>query len=324
MTAPGLCRVCASSSREKVFGDIRDWEYGVPGSYSHWRCNVCNVVQLEPFPDLDALKRAYDVPYHGYAQVEGKGWIYRVLALLNERLILRRLRKLLDPEARVLDVGCGAGHFLGSLRQLGVREASGLDFSAVAVEMARSRGVNAHQGVFTDMSGAPPEYDMIFMNNYIEHAVDPVAELALARQLLMPNGQLVGEIPNYRSLDRYLFRRYWGGNHVPRHTFQFTPTTIRSLLLKSGFTEVSVSQELNSGHWALSIQNYLQRNRQAQRDNPALRNGRAPYFQILLLLCLPVSAAMACVGLSSVVRFSAKAGSTSQKDVRQGQRDANL
>ena len=301
------CPICGTNGCVRVLEDIRDWEYGVNGSFSHCRCRSCGAVHLRPFPDLATLRDAYDVPYHGYAEPESKGGIYNVLFRLNEWRLLRGLRRVVRPGARVLDVGCGSGRLLETLKNLGPSTLQGIDFSGVAVDLARARGVEATQGLFLDLTNEESRYDVIFMNNYIEHTLDPASELALAGKLLAPGGRLIGELPSYRSLDRVLFRRYWGGNHVPRHTFQFTPQSIQSLLRNSGFDQIEIKQELNSGHWALSVQNYLRRNRGSVQDGASMRSGRAKYFPALLLLFLPINALMALLGLSSVIRFNARA-----------------
>jgi SAM-dependent methyltransferase len=300
------CPLCHGRSCRKVLSGIRDWEYGSEGSFSHWRCADCGVVHLEPFPDIELLQNAYDANYHGFLEPKNRGIAYQLLFGLNEQMLLWRLRTTVRRGARVLDVGCASGRFLTTLKQLGPTVAQGIDFSSVAVQLARARGVDARQGLFLDLASEELRYDVIFMNNYIEHTLDPASELALALQLLSPGGCLVGEIPSYRSLDRIFFGRFWGGNHAPRHTFQFTPESISSLLHRSGFSAVTVTQELNSGHWALSVQNYFRARYGNIRDRSVVRNGRAGYFQLLLLLFLPLNAVMALLGLSSVIRFRAR------------------
>jgi hypothetical protein len=47
------------------------------------------------------------------------------------------------------------------------------------------------------------------MNDYIEHVLNPVTELAKAKALLQSGGVLVGEGSNSRSIDHRPFGRYW-------------------------------------------------------------------------------------------------------------------
>ena len=82
-----------------------------------------------------------------------------------------------------------------------------------------------------------------------------VAELQKAKALLQPGGMLFGEAPNFGSVDRPIFGRYWGGNHGPRHTFQFEPDRLYRPLRDAGFKRVVITSELSTGIVAKSIQN---------------------------------------------------------------------
>jgi len=147
---------------------------------------------------------------------------------------------------------------------------------------------------------------VVFMNNYLEHTLEPRAELEKARDLLKPGGALAGEVPGYDSPDRRLFGPYWGGNHVPRHTFQFDQGFLRRLLAEAGYQRPRIQHSLSTGHWALSVQNYLVRYELAGGGPPAsLRHGRAWYFHLLLLAFLPVHVPCVLAGKSSVTRFVA-------------------
>lgn len=300
------CRVCGGVDYATVTTGIRDWEYGVDGVFDQRLCKVCGIVQLEPFPKLEDLRQAYEVPYHGYAVATKKGLLYRVLFRANEWRLQRRLGALVPQSARLLDIGCGTGQFLAGLKFLRPGACDGVDFSPVAVAAARRNGVEAVHGVFLAMQPPDRPYDVLFMNNYLEHTLEPLAELAHAKRFLVPGGRLLGELPNFNSVDRRVFGPFWGGNHVPRHTFQFTPSSLSHLLDQAGFREVRVRYEMNTGHWALSVQNFLQRNKSDLSNNPALRDGRAGFFGLLLILFLPLNAVLALLHLSSVIRFEAR------------------
>lgn len=48
------------------------------------------------------------------------------------------------------------------------------------------------------------------------------------------------EVPNYASPSVSLFQRYWFPMDIPRHLYQFTPATMRTMLTKAGFHRVRV------------------------------------------------------------------------------------
>ena len=185
---------------------------------------------------------------------------------------------------------------------LGVRlEIHGIDFSAKACEIARSKSVTAHQGTFFDYKAEKESFDAIIMHHYIEHTLEPEKELALAYEYLKPSGgALIMELPNYRSLDRFLFGRFWGGNHIPRHTYQFKDHVLRAQLLEAGFSEVIVNHEINPAHFVLSVQNLIQYLK--HKDNPpGVEGGRGWYFSILLLVLAPIQIISKLMGTSGMI-----------------------
>lgn len=306
MDRGSFCRVCSRELSAAEVSGIRDWEYGFPGEFAYRPCPGCGVRQLYPFPDLDDLREAYRIDYHGHAEPGQKGLIYSLLFRTLERMEQTRLRQLVAGGASVLDVGCGIGLFLEKLRALGAANLAGIDFNEHAVQSVRAKGIACHQGTFLDFPAEPASFDVVVMSNYLEHTLNPGQELAQARRLLRPNGVLLGEMPNFRSIDRAIFGRYWGGNHVPRHTFQFTPSVVKSFLNQAGFSRVRLVYPLNTSHFALSVQNLFQRNIQDLRHNNALKHGRAKYYSTLLLALIPFNLLAILIKRTGFIRFEAR------------------
>ncbi|MBF0296372.1 MAG: class I SAM-dependent methyltransferase [Magnetococcales bacterium] len=307
MASNDFCRVCGSDARSKMVDGVRDWEYGVAGEYGYYRCSQCGMIQIHPFPDLCALRKAYDIDYHGHASGAQRGYIIEKLLEVNDLLIRFGLKKYLKPGCAILDVGCGSGAFLEKLKFIHPMRLDGIDFSIKAVQMAQAKGIMIYHGVFADFPSPDGVYDVIFMNNYLEHVIDPMGELLKARRLLKAGGLLVGEVPNFKSFDQWLFGKYWGGNHVPRHTFQFAPQSLSDLLEKAGYQQISIHHQINPSHFALSVQNYMQRNKVDLYNNKSLIKGRAKgYYSLLLLGLLPINIILAWMRRSGLMRFAAR------------------
>ena len=300
------CNFCGDTRPRNLTANMRDWEYGVAGEYDYLQCRSCGGIQLHPFPDLEDLKRAYAIDYHGYAVKERRGWLFSLLYGLKEALFRRQMMRLIEPGTRALDVGCGAGEFLLGLRTIGVEQLDGIDFNETVIRDLDSQGINGFCGTFLDFPATASSYTLISMNNYLEHTLDPIAELQKSWRLLQAGSYLVGEVPGFDSLDRRLFGRFWGGNHVPRHTYQFNQNFLRIQLEAAGFAEVRISHQLNTSHWALSVQNLLQRNATDLSNNPALVHGRSRYYLLLLLLFLPLNLLAVILRKSGCTKFSAR------------------
>ena len=204
------CNYCHQEQFDIVSEGIRDWEYGVDGSFCYFRCKFCEGVQLHPFPDLENLKRAYDIEYHGYATGEKRGFLFSLLYAAKESLFRRQMSRLVTSGSRVLDVGCGAGEFLLNMKRLGLTSLQGIDFSEDMITSLEQQGISGYCGTFPDFSAPAQSYDLISMNNYLEHTVDPRAELEKSLVLLCPGGVGAAVLVHYAvSWDRirWLLRR---------------------------------------------------------------------------------------------------------------------
>lgn len=290
MTMTFVCRICSGERYKTLTTGILDWEFGVEGVYEYRRCQNCGQVQIHPFPTIEQLKEAYPDNYSSHvASPDSRGALYGALYRLTNLVLQRRLRHYIRPGAVVLDVGCGNGEFLARIRALGAATLEGVDFSDKAAKLAENRGIKVFHGLFLDFPVAERRYDAIFMNNYIEHVLYPNKELDKAARLLKEGGVLFGEVPNFDSIDRRIFGRYWGSNHVPRHTFQYDQEQLGKLLTAAGFDSFSFHYELNTGTLAASFQNLFQRNVASLRNNPRLKYGRMRGFEYLLLAVIPLN-----------------------------------
>jgi len=78
-------------------------------------------------------------------------------------------------------------------------------------------------------------YDLIVMQQVIEHVHNPPAVIAKLRSSLRSGGRLVMETPHLWSWDHLLFRsRYWEGYHIPRHFNLWTVDGMRKSGLLPG------------------------------------------------------------------------------------------
>ncbi|MEW5758306.1 MAG: class I SAM-dependent methyltransferase [Candidatus Omnitrophota bacterium] len=298
------CKVCGELDYETIVDNIKDWEYGYDGTFSYFQCKNCRLIQIHPFPDVKDLVNTYKVNYHGFIEPSKKGRLFLYLFNIVEALSLRYFKKELKVDSKILDVGCGIGILLSKLRSMGFSNIEGIDFSKKAYDSLLLKDIKCHFGTFLDFCGQERSYDLIIMNNYLEHCLAPMEELKKAKLLLKDSGLLIGEMPNFKSLDRVLFGRYWGGNHVPRHTFQFDSDKIAALLKNSGFSNIVIKYPLNTSHFSLSIQNFLQRHKNLQNNN--LKYGRAIYYSFLMLMLIPINLLFVLTKRAGFLKFYAR------------------
>lgn len=258
-TEGGRCALCGSESGTPLARGY-DFEYLTTRSeLTLWRC-ACGGVFLSPRPAPEALGRVYPSNYYSYDFEKKLGPLVMRFKKVAERAKVRAYEPYLAPGARVLDIGCGDGH---ALREIGDAypaplELEGLEFSEHAIAAAERAGIRVHRGRIEDAPLPSESFDLVILNQLIEHVREPREVLAAIRRALKPGGHVFIETPNIDSLDARLFRRrYWGGYHLPRHFHLFDTRSLAALVSTSGLEPIAHRPLVCPQFWIISVQNWL-------------------------------------------------------------------
>lgn len=256
---PGACALCGGMSGTRVGGGW-DFEYGTTRDEFEFRRCPCGGVYLDPRPASSELGRIYPSSYYSYDFAARLGPLVARAKDATERAKVRAYAPYLPAGARVLDVGCGDGHLLALL---GARSAQplrleGVELSAAAADTATQKGIHVYRGRIEDCAIPARAYDLVIMNQLIEHVREPIAVLQAVARALRPGGHLFIETPNLDSLDARLFRRrYWGGYHFPRHFHLFDRHTLPRLVAQAGLESVAMQPLVCPQFWIITLQNWL-------------------------------------------------------------------
>ena len=158
--------------------------------------------------------------------------------------------RLLSAEARagerVLDLGCGAGHFLSLLLGRGA-EPVGVELSARALERAREREPGAETHLLAADGSLPLAHasiDLVWCSEVIEHVPDVGALLAEVRRVLRPGGRLLVTTPAHGRVKGALVALTRFDSHfdpLGQHVRFFTPASLRRSLEAARLEVVGVS-----------------------------------------------------------------------------------
>jgi 2-polyprenyl-3-methyl-5-hydroxy-6-metoxy-1,4-benzoquinol methylase len=106
-----------------------------------------------------------------------------------------------DPK-RLIDIGCGEGLFGVAVKALfPACETWGIEPVAKAAEKAALRNDRVIHAPLDDSAELPTAYfDVVTMNDVLEHMTWPEPALATAKRILRPDGSLVLSLPNVQFL----------------------------------------------------------------------------------------------------------------------------
>ena len=198
--------------------DLAAWRAGIAV------CRACGTASRKPeaaLPDPEAH-------YAGYYDA-----VSELSPLTAERLsswvrALAPFRKT----GRVLEIGCGAGHFLRAAQAEGY-EAWGTEVSASGLARLRGEGFRVLEGDLPGLRLEGGAFDAITLFEVLEHLPDPGLYLGEARRLLREGGALLLTTPNFDSLSRRLLGDRW--RVVDReHLVLFTTRGLRRGLERAG------------------------------------------------------------------------------------------
>lgn len=272
------CPLCNSKGHEIIQKDVRDYEYGTKDSYNWIKCNGCKLIRIDPIPSLDTLSRAYPPNYHAYVTPKSK--ITQKLQAITRKILAKKIASYLPSDSSILEIGCSTGLLLEAISSYGNYNLFGVEYKIEAAKEANKRGIKTWNGTFEDAPIPHKTMDLVILQHVIEHVFNPVEIMHKIYGSLKTGGKVIGELPNFDSWDASIFGKYWGGGHAPRHIWFFTPTTLKNMLELCNFKNIKIKPCLHTGHWALSIQNYLRRNK---KDTSDLSSGRTWYYPLLLI-----------------------------------------
>lgn len=282
------CGLCGTLDRLPALSVADRYASGL--KFDIVRCAKCGLMSTDPRPDAAEIQEYYpagyyagqEAPYEGiFAGARGlldplKNWLKKAVlrthygyfsetgpASCLARFLTRpfKYRMEIFPErvktGRVLDIGCGAGHYLYKLKGLGW-ETTGVEFDAAASARAREEGgLNVITADFLKCELPENSFDAVTLWHSLEHFYDPLAAAEKIFRLLKPGGRLIAGLPDADSAEARFFGKYWWAWEVPRHLYHFTAGTAAALLERAGFSGVTVEYPPNVNNLMLSLGNYF-------------------------------------------------------------------
>lgn len=238
------CIVCGSLT-EVYIDTIWDDRYGCPGVFSILECRCCGQMITGPRLKESDLPELYST-YYPRRDIDYKA-LERESALVTKKY--GRFKRwlagtdnqghyLAKPGQRVLDIGCGSCLSLLELKRLGA-ESYGVEADPNVAAIADYFDLNVFIGSIHDDPFPGMMFDLITLNQVIEHVPDPAALLRAVRERLSPGGRIILSFPNVSSWQRRLSGSRWINWHVPYHQHHFNRQSFKLFAKLQGYEVVS-------------------------------------------------------------------------------------
>jgi 2-polyprenyl-3-methyl-5-hydroxy-6-metoxy-1,4-benzoquinol methylase len=197
------------------------------------QCNGCNLLLTNPRPPQREADKYYQSKNYISHTSKATG-IVDYIYLIFRRLTVRWKLGMIKPHLtnnKLLDVGCGTGHFLKHCQEQGIATA-GIEVSDDAREAAKKNSLRVEKSI-SDL--ANEKFNVITMWHVLEHIYNLEETLAQLKDRLEENGIIFIAVPNWQSLDANHYREHWAAYDVPRHLWHFSKDTMKTLLDRTGF-----------------------------------------------------------------------------------------
>lgn len=248
------CRICGNAINNSVY-TLKEMLMGSRDEFSYFQCSNCGCLQIESYPE-DVFKY-YTKNYYSYSDIDtnnnaidsfrrkikkfmlfGKSGIRQQIrsSIVNNSsssilvILCHFARFHLESDAKILDVGCGAGHLLYELHQLGYRDLTGVD---PFIE-SRNDSINGLRILKKDLQLVDGCFDFIMLNHSLEHMQNQADQMKKIAMLLNRHGVCMLRIPIASSYAWEHYKENWVQLDAPRHFYLHTANSIQTLAANAG------------------------------------------------------------------------------------------
>lgn len=246
------CFSCGGDSFEKVAENDR---YGF--SLDYLKCESCGYLFANPYYTDHCLSVFYSEYYSSiYGREGSEKKVFEGEYVNASDKIWPMLKKYIDGHRSVLDFGCGYGGALMAFPKSWYR--LGYDFDEVQLNYGRKFGLELKHIGGADES--TEKFDIVMLNQVLEHVRDPVAMLKRIAKFLSANSLLYVEVPGFKKVfDEAIDPRLTFKN---AHRHHFCVATLKNVAEKAGL----VCLEADEGVSAIfrlknQSQTYLEKSR---------------------------------------------------------------
>jgi len=222
------------------------------------KCADCNFHFTNPRPHERSLNQYYESDDYVSHKNESTNLINRIykfarMFTLNSKL---KLISKFSTSGKLLDIGCGTGHFLEVCKKAGFIT-TGVEPSSLAREKAQTKNLGNVHADISDLSSDRKAYDVITLWHVLEHIPDLPKFTEQLTGLLSKKGVLFIAVPNIESYDAKYYKEFWAAYDLPRHLYHFDQKTMLKYLNINGLKLIrTIPMKLDSYYVSLLSEKY--------------------------------------------------------------------
>lgn len=245
------CPVCEETRPES----FRVWFDGYVKLY---RCLTCGFVSQFPGPGASTVVTDYENTSSLNFVDRGLEFLHPERRSVLQDIVARIART--KSSGRLLDVGCGDGHFLCLCSEKGFTGYGAESGKLLSAYAASKSGAQVTCGAYSKDMFPEHHFDVITFLQVLEHMPAPIAALEAAHYHLRPEGILVIEVPSIHS-PHFLAYQWTGIKRFVKppygviypHCGYYSPRSLTTLTDRCGFTKLC----LVTGRWQYKYSGFL-------------------------------------------------------------------
>lgn len=231
-----LCPLCGNRTGEKLHSlDYADDSHGLlPRHYDIVCCDSCSFIYND-FSEPDSVFTRHYAKSQKYSDPNlfgGGGMSAEEMRMWEHYCQL--ISSYIRPDMKILEVGCGKGGFLETLRKHGFLQLSGLEQSVECIQILRDKQIESLDS-WTLIENR--KFDIVVAHAVFEHLPNPREMMTRIKNVLPDDGFLFITVPDADSYCKYDSAPFYYFDR--EHINHFTCSTLQLLCSLYSFSPIS-------------------------------------------------------------------------------------